>query len=502
MKSAHITTVFIANRAEVALRIQATCHARSLRTVAVYTDHDRSLRYVSQATMAFQLTGNDFSAYLNQEELINLALQAGADAVHPGYGFLSENADFAQRVCDAGLVWLGPSPEVIRAMGSKERARLLAIKAAVPVVPGVAITNLSAAGKQQAIEAAILIGFPVIIKDPLGGGGKGMRSVMTQGDFAGAWDAVVAESGKHTKTTSLIIEKYILEARHIEVQVAGDGKQVIHLFERECSLQRRHQKVIEEAPAVFISEPVRIALHSAACRLAQAIDYNSIGTVEFVVTPDEQWYFLEMNTRLQVEHGVTELVTGIDLVDLQITIAQTGLLPTQQDAVQVRGHAIQCRVYAENPAQRFMPSTGTIVLLQWPYHQAMRLEQDIHEGLEITPFFDPMIAKILSFGATRQQATEVMQALLSGICLVGIETNIPLLLGMVRSAFFASGAFHTQLLANMALIQSLLVADPVELDDELFAGLAAVLAAMHAESSAETASAPRAMRGWKSQRWL
>lgn len=500
-----ISRVFIANRAEVALRVQATCYARGLQTVAVYTEHDRLLNYVSQATAAYKLSGSDFSAYLNQDELIAIALKAGADAVHPGYGFLSENADFAQRVIDAGLVWIGPSPEVICVMASKQRARIIAVDAAVPVVPGVAITDLSSVGKKQAEEAVAVIGFPVIIKDPLGGGGKGMRSALSQQDFSAAWDSVVAESQKHTKTTTLIIEKYLLAARHIEVQIAGDGINFVHLFERECSLQRRNQKVIEEAPAAFISHALKEELYAASCRLARVIQYDSIGTVEFIVAPDEQWYFLEMNTRLQVEHGVTELITGIDLVDLQITLAQTGVLPLTQSCITHRGHAIQCRLYAENPAERFMPSTGTINLFVMPNYPGARLEYDLYQGMEITPFFDPMIAKILSVGATREQSILTMQALLKGVCIEGISTNVVLLQAIVKASFFLSGAFHTQLLSNPTLIKELMPQSAGSLtnEDDLFAGLALVLAQMQKFAKApEPSVAINPMRRWKDQQWL
>jgi acetyl/propionyl-CoA carboxylase alpha subunit len=498
-----ITTVLVANRAEVALRIQATCHARGLKTVAVYTAHDASLRYVAQATKAFKLTGSDFSAYLNQEELVAIALQAGADALHPGYGFLAENAQFAQRVIDAGLVWLGPSPGVIACMASKEQARLIATRAGVPVAPGRAITDLSLQGKVLAKQAAEDIGFPVMIKDPLGGGGKGMRSVFKADDFNAAWDTVVSESSKHTKTTSLIIEKYLVQARHIEVQIAADGINAIHLFERECSLQRRHQKVIEEAPAQFISTALKQELYAASCRIAKAIGYNSIGTIEFVVTPDEQWYFLEMNTRLQVEHGVTEQITGIDLVDLQINLAQTGKLPFLQEDIAVRGHAIQCRLYAENPKQNFMPSTGLIALLELPRHPAARLEYDLHEGLEITPFFDPMIAKIVSFAASRELAITIMQSLLAGCHIAGIQTNRDLLQAIIMAPFFTTGAFHTQLLSDQSLIPQLLVVpEQITTNDAMLAGLALALAAQKKAEAAQQDIIASPVRRWREQQWL
>lgn len=495
-----ISTILIANRSEVALRIQATCHARGLRTIAIYAPEDANLRYVANATAAYALSGSGSSAYLQQDELIAIALLAGADAVHPGYGFLSEQASFARRVIQAGLTWVGPSPQAMAAMASKERARAIAQQAAVPTVPGTLITDLAPEKQESALLAAEEIGFPVIIKDPLGGGGKGMRRVMTAADFPAAWDAVIAEATRQTNTTTLLIEKYIVAGRHIEVQVAGDGLQAIHLFERECSIQRRHQKIIEEAPACFLSPELKATLYDAACRLATAVAYDSIGTVEFIVTPDEQFYFLEMNTRLQVEHGVTELVTGIDLVGLQLDLAQAHQLPLAQSDVSLHGHAIQCRLYAENPRERFMPSTGTIQALTWPLHPQARLEHDLHEGMEITPFFDPMIAKLLCRGNSRPEAQTTMQSLLERLFVAGINTNQQLLQGIMQSSLFATGSLHTQSLADHDLVLLLSQEQPITIEDELFAGLATVLTTMHKTASAVSEQLPTSRR-WKAQPW-
>ncbi len=495
-----IHTVLIANRSEVALRIQATCHTRGLCTVAVYAPEDISLSYVANATAAYPLKGQGSSAYLQQDELIAIAKIAGADAVHPGYGFLSEQASFAQRVIDAGLIWLGPAPQAMIAMASKERARAIAQQAGVSVLEGVLVNDLSSEGYQQAGAIAEQIGFPVIIKDPLGGGGKGMRRVMTAADFPAAWDMVIAEATRQTNTGALLIEKYILAGRHIEVQIAADGVGAIHLFERECSIQRRHQKIIEEAPASFISQELKDKLYQAACRLALAVAYDSIATVEFIVTPDEQWYFLEMNTRLQVEHGVTELVTGIDIVGLQIDLALTGKLPLMQADIQLHGHAIQCRLYAENPRERFMPSTGTIQAISWPLHPRARLEHDLHEGMEITPFFDPMIAKILCYGSHRGEAQIIMQSLLSRLFIAGICTNQQLLQGILQSALFANGGLHTQSLADFDMVLLLTQEQRLSLDDELYAGLAMVLSSM-AEIPLPTTEVLSMGRRWKGQSW-
>ncbi|MBM3893596.1 ATP-grasp domain-containing protein [Candidatus Dependentiae bacterium] len=495
-----IHTVLIANRSEVALRVQATCHARGLRTIAVYAPEDASLRYVANATAAYPLSGSGSSAYLQQDELIAIALHAGADAVHPGYGFLSEQASFAQRVIQAGLTWIGPSPQAMAAMASKERARTIAQQAEIPTVPGQLVTDLAPEKQESALLAAEKIGFPVIIKDPLGGGGKGMRRVMTAADFPAAWDAVIAEATRQTNTTALLIEKYIVAGRHIEVQVAGDGLQVIHLFERECSIQRRHQKIIEEAPACFLNPELKIALHDAACRLAAAVAYDSIGTVEFIVTPDEKFYFLEMNTRLQVEHGVTELVTGIDLVGLQLDLVRTQQLPFSQNDLSLHGHAIQCRLYAENPRERFMPSTGTIQALTWPLHPQARLEYDLHEGMEITPFFDPMIAKILCYGTNRSEAQRTMSSLLERLFIAGITTNQLLLQGIIRSSLFSTGVLHTQSLADQDLVLLLAQELSVTLEEELIAGLATALASMHKTTSA-LSDPTLSSRRWRTQPW-
>jgi acetyl/propionyl-CoA carboxylase alpha subunit len=324
-----------------------------------------------------------------------------------------------------------------------------------------------------------MLGYPLMIKDPHSGGGKAMRRVMTEADFSPAWDAVLAEGRRLTTSTTLLIERYIEQGRHVEVQVAGDGQSFIHLFERECSIQRRHQKIIEEAPCLFVNTPTLERMYQAALTAARAVGYNSIGTVEFMVTPEGDFHFLEMNTRLQVEHGVTEMTTGIDLVLLQLDIAQTGTLPLQQAAVTRRGHAIECRLYAEDPTQRFTPSTGVLRHLTLPTGPFLRVEHDLRQGQEVTQFFDPMIAKLVAFGADRQTSLNNMAAALATTRVEGIKTNRLFLLALLRDTALVTGAFHTQSLVDMAFMERLLdTAQPslaVDAQLALLAGLAVAL---------------------------
>lgn len=503
--------VLIANRSEIARRIQATCHARNLKTVAVFDQYDAASAYVASAHQVYQLSGSGFSAYQAQEELIDIALHSGVDAIHPGYGFLAENALFAQKVIDAGLTWIGPSPDVIACMGNKHEARQLAQQAAVPVIPATIIKNIQADAWEQALAAAHVIGFPVMLKDPLGGGGKGMRRVEHEHEFAAAWQRVCSEAKKLTGGDQILIEKYLERVRHIEIQIAGDGQDWIHLYERECSLQRRHQKIVEEAPTRFVSIATVEQMYAAALRLAQQVGYTSVGTVEFVVTPDEQFYFLEMNTRLQVEHSITELTTGIDLVNLQLDIAQTGKLSLTQADVVRRGHALECRIYAENPEQNFMPATGTIYHLALPSLPFGRLDHDLYQGLEITPFFDPMIAKLSTFGKTREQVVALMEAALHEFIIDGVTTNINFLKVLLQENFFVKGTFHTQLLSDQNLVQRIVQNRDLKrcsdgIDQEIpLEHIALIAAAFEQEQRAQqpvrTQKQQNYRDGWKDRQW-
>lgn len=474
--TAMISKVLIANRSEVALRIQATCHARGIQTVAVYSKEDAQSAFVSRATQAFQLEKHGAQAYFDADTLIAIACRSGADAVHPGYGFLAENAQFAQKVINAGLVWIGPSPASMALMGDKIAARTLMDRVGVPTIPGVVLDALTLTA-EMAREHARGLGYPVMIKDPKSGGGKAMRRVLSDEAFCDAWQAVLAEARRLTGSTVMLIEKYISTAKHVEVQVAGDGTSWIHLFERDCSVQRRNQKIIEEAPCVSVSQSVLKDMHKVACIAAQAAQYTSIGTVEFIVTPDEQFYFLEMNTRLQVEHGVTELTTGIDLVGLQLDIAQNtpSALP-DQESITRHGYAIQCRLYAENPATRFTPSTGTITSVSFPSMPWVRVEHDLARGREITAFFDPMIAKILAWGASREQCIGRLQEALRLTTVIGIITNKSLLYDLLGTVEFRDGLFYTSLLGDKEYLDS--VANGLQSSKEsgaLLAGLAVAL---------------------------
>ena len=436
-----ITKVLIAGRGEVASRIISTCRARGLATVAIYCKEDAQLPYVFDASQHRELAGKNSAAYLDAQEIINIAVDCGADAIHPGYGFLSENADFARGVIDAGLTWIGPRPETIEAMGCKSNARELMQKAGVPVLAGTTIDN-------DAQEIARQIGYPLLLKAALGGGGKAMRKVETPGELQGALATVTREAQALFASSTIVAEKFVENARHVEVQIAGDGSNFVHLYERECSIQRRHQKVVEEAPCAFISQACKNKLYEYALLAAKAVQYQSVGTVEFLVTGQEEIYFLEVNTRLQVEHPVTEMVTGIDLVSLQLDIAQ-GSMPCTQSDISCRGHAIEARINAEN--QNFMPSTGTIALLNLPEGPFVRLDHNLQEGMKVTPFFDPMLAKLICYGTTRTQATQNLRAALQQFAIAGIESNIELLEQIVSSEDFKTGAFHTKWLESTQL---------------------------------------------------
>lgn len=448
--------VLIANRSEIALRIQHSCHAAGIKTVAIYASEDSCGAFVSSAHEAYQLSLSGSQAYLDQDEIITIALSCHADAIHPGYGFLSENWIFAQRVIDAGLVWIGPSPESIRSMGDKNNARELMKKAGVPIIPGELVDNAYNQSIANILAAVQRVGFPLILKDPMSGGGKAMRQVYTPQELEVSWQIVCSESKKMTGSNQILIERLIQHGRHVEIQIAGDPEKSIHLYERECSIQRRHQKIIEEAPCVFLSRETLFLMYKAATQAANAVCFSSIGTVEFIVTPDENFYFLEMNTRLQVEHSITELTTGVDLVLLQLHIAQYGILPLEQEHIVRAGHAIECRIYAEEPANNFMPSTGELYHFKVPHAPFTRIDHDLKNGKEITSFFDPMIAKVSTFGADRWQAKNNMLAVLEKTEIAGVNTNIQFLQTILHSDAFAQGSFHTQWLGDKKVVTNFL----------------------------------------------
>lgn len=449
MQQRHIHTLLIANRSEIAARIQLTAQQLGIRTVCVYTAEDATAPHLAYADAIYPLPLSGAAGYLDQATLIAIAHEAGANAIHPGYGFLAENSFFAQRVVDAGLIWVGPAPIVIAAMGDKARAREQASQLGIPVVPGAAFNTQNAPAAEQ---YAALIGYPVLLKAALGGGGKGMRRVEEAATFSTAW-AEVTRIGKHLfGDSTVVVEKYITAPRHIEVQIVGDGQTTLHLFDRECSVQRNNQKIIEEAPATNLSPELRSRLWLDAVTLAQNLRYTTVGTVEFIVTADGRYYFLEMNTRLQVEHAVTEKVTGLDLVALQLMVAQGGHLSLTQESIVCHGHAIECRIYCERPENNFLPATGTIALYSYREHPQARYDHSIRTPHKVTPLFDPMLSKITTHASTRSIAIASMQLLLADYTIVGVQTNRDFLRHILAQPAFVAATLHTQsmphLLAN------------------------------------------------------
>lgn len=495
--------IFISNRSEVARRIQSTCRSLDIETVAVFEDKDSFSSYVSSANQAYQLSGVGFQAYQAQDELVSIAVKSGADAVHPGYGFLAENSLFAQKVIDAGLTWIGPSPSIIACMGNKCEATKIAAQAGIPVIPSVSIDVIGIDSFEHALSEAKKIGFPVLLKDPLGGGGKGMRFVGNEYDFALAWASVCSESQRLTGSQKIIVEKFFCNVRHIEVQVAGDGNSFIHLYERECSIQRRHQKIIEESPSSFVSQFTLEKMYEASIRLASCVGYSSLGTIEFIVTEDERFYFLEMNTRLQVEHSITELTTGIDLVELQIIIAQTGILPINQQSIIRQGHAVECRIYAENTHKNFMPMTGIITRLQIPSIPFGRVDHDLYDGFEVSSFFDPMIAKISTYAPDRKNCLRRMISALDDFIIDGVQTNNNFLKSLLRNNCFVSGNFSTQLLGDKNFINELNNIDNLNCKD--YKDIALIAAAIKdfifEESEINQSNDQNCFDNWKEQLW-
>jgi len=450
-------SVLIANRGEIACRIARTAKRLGMRTIAVYSEADRGALHVRQCDEAHPIgPAPAAESYLVAARIIEAAKMSGAQCIHPGYGFLSENAEFAEACAAAGIVFVGPPPAAIRAMGLKDRAKALMQKAGVPVVPGYH-GELQDAGflKQKAYE----IGYPVLIKAVAGGGGKGMRRVDRHAEFEAALESAQREAKSSFGDARVLVEKYIAAPRHIEMQVFADGHHnAIHLNERDCSLQRRHQKVIEEAPAPGMSAELRAAMGEAAVKAALAVGYAGAGTVEFIadgsngLKPGGYW-FMEMNTRLQVEHPVTEAITGLDLVEWQFRIAAGEKLPLTQAQVPVQGHAVEARLYAEDPARGFLPSTGTLVALRFP--DDVRVDTGVEQGSAISPYYDPMIAKMIAHAPSREAALEQLASALDRTVAAGPRTNLALLSALCRAPEFRAGAFDTGFIdRNPALLGS------------------------------------------------
>lgn len=438
--------VLIANRGEIAMRILRACHELGLSTVAVYSDADRNAPHVRFADEAYHIGPSPArESYLAVEKIIDIARQSGADAVHPGYGFLAENADFARACYDAGLVFVGPPPRAIEVMGDKLTARATVSAAGVPVVPGTE-PGLS---DQEMLLAAQDIGFPLLVKASAGGGGKGMRPVYAAADLADAIASAKRESLAAFGSDTVYLEKKITESRHIEIQILADVHgDVVSLGERECSLQRRHQKLIEEAPSVFVDEELRQRMGEVAVAAAEAVGYVNAGTIEFLMDRNKNFYFLEMNTRLQVEHPVTELVTGIDIVQEQLRIARGRRLSFTQEDVKIQGWAIECRINAEDPYNNYMPSTGAITTSQLPTGPGVRVDTGVFPGFQISPFYDSMISKLICYGKTRAEAVLRMRRALEEYRITGVKTNIPFHQRMMDSHRFLSGSFDTEFVEN------------------------------------------------------
>jgi 3-methylcrotonyl-CoA carboxylase alpha subunit len=440
-------TLLIANRGEIACRVMRTARRLGIATVAVYSDADVDAMHVKAADAALRIgPAPARDSYLNVAAILDGARRGGADAVHPGYGFLAENADFAAACQAAGLLFVGPSPDAMRAMGSKAVAKRLMVAAGVPVVPGYHGDDQDPA---HLAGAAGKIGYPVLIKAWAGGGGKGMRVVERAGDFAAALAGARREALSAFADDRVLIEKYLQRPRHIEVQIFGDDAgAIVHLFERDCSVQRRHQKVMEEAPAPDLDPALRRALQDAAIAAARAVHYVNAGTIEFIVSGDD-FYFMEMNTRLQVEHPVTEMITGLDLVEWQLRVAAGEGLPLSQGHITARGHAIEARLYAEDPARDFLPQTGTLSRLRPPAAAPdLRIETGVRAGDRVTPFYDPMIAKLVAWGEDRAAAIARLAAGLADYRIAGVTTNRDFLLRLARLDDFARGAVDTGFIAR------------------------------------------------------
>ena len=440
--------ILIANRGEIALRVMRSAQRMGVRCIAVYSDADQNAQHVLQADHAVHIGGAlPAQSYLCSDKIIAAALSSGAQAIHPGYGFLSENPEFVEAVEAAGLVFIGPSASAIRAMGLKDSAKALMAKAGVPVVPGFSGHQDPA----RLLKEAEKIGFPVLIKAVAGGGGKGMRVVDTADAFAAALSEARSEAVNAFGNGDVLLEKFISQPRHIEVQVFGDGTDVLHLFERDCSLQRRHQKVVEEAPAPGMTKQMRAVMGKAAVAAAKAIEYRGAGTVEFIVDGsdglrEDGFWFMEMNTRLQVEHPVTEAITGVDLVEWQLNVAAGGKLPMQQKDLKITGHAIEARLYAEDPQQDFLPMAGQLTHLAFP--SACRIDSGVIANDMISAFYDPMLAKVIVFGQNRRAAIDKMGQSLAAIEIAGIKTNLGFLAALTQISDFTSCRLDTGLISR------------------------------------------------------
>ena len=496
--SRRLSKILIANRGEIAVRVIRACRDMGIATVAIYSDCDRAALHVRLADEAWPVGPSaPRESYLRIDKIVDVAKSSGADAVHPGYGFLAENEDFAAACREAGLIFIGPSPEAIALMGSKTAARQAAIKAGVPVVPGTEEPLSEHTSDAEVLTIAERIGYPLMLKAVAGGGGKGMRMVASPADLPGALRAARSEALSAFGDGAVYVERRIMSPRHVEVQLLGDQHgTVLPFVERECSIQRRHQKVIEESPSLAVSPELRHRMTSAAAAVARGVGYTNAGTIEFLVDAGGAFYFLEMNTRLQVEHPVTEVVTGVDLVQWQIRIARGERLTLAPEALLTpRAHAIECRIYAEDPENNFMPSPGRIQGLRVPNGPGVRDDSGAYEGGEVPIFYDPMISKLITWGDTRDHALQRMRRALDEYEVRGIRTTIPFFKWILDDADFKAGRFDTgfidrKLGANGAALQKI---EPEHED------LAAIAAAVHLFTKPATngAGAPPVSSRWK-----
>ncbi len=486
-----ITKVLVANRGEIALRVMRACRELGLGTVAVYSDIDARAPHVRYADEAYHIGGAvSAESYLVAEKILAVAKQSGADAIHPGYGFLSENATFAQQVQDAGLIWVGPNPYAITIMGSKTESRQKMESAGVPTVPGVSTAIPTA---EEALEIAETIGYPVMLKAAAGGGGKGMREVTCAEELPEAFHRAHSEAVNAFGNGDIYMEKRVVKPRHVEVQVMADAHgNVVHVFERDCSIQRRHQKVVEEAPCPVIRPEVRDAMTKVAVQAAHAVNYVGAGTVEFLLGDDQSFYFLEMNTRLQVEHPITEMITGFDLVHEQLRVAAGLPLSVQQSDLQIHGHALECRVYAEDATNNWAPSPGKIAQYSEPSGAWVRVDSGVLEGDEVSVYYDPMIAKLIVWGRDREAAIGRLRRALSEYRVQGIQTTIPFFQALLDDPEFLSSEYDTGFLTPAKM--EALAPQPNHL---AVAELAALIAQFETDLNTKPPSQPQATSKWK-----
>jgi acetyl-CoA carboxylase biotin carboxylase subunit len=476
------TKVLVANRGEIAVRIIRACRELGIETVAVFSEADRQALHVRYAEEAYLLgPAPSRESYLRADKIIDIARKCGADAIHPGYGFLAEREDFSQACADAGIIFIGPKPTSIGAMGNKAVARSTVTKAGIQVVPGT--EGEGALRDEELLSIAPRIGFPLLVKATAGGGGKGMREVRSLEEMPELLRSARREAESSFGNGNVYLERLVETARHIEFQILADEfGNVIHLNERECSIQRRHQKLIEESPSVYIDDELRQKMGEVAVKAAKAVDYINAGTIEFLVDKDKNFYFLEMNTRLQVEHPVTEMVTGIDIVKEQIRVARGRQLSYQQKDIHINGAAIECRINAEDPYNNFMPSTGKITNSVVPSGPGVRVDTGFYPGFEISPYYDPMISKLIVWGETRGQAILRMRRALEEYRIVGVRTNIPFHQTMMDSHRFMGGQFDIRFVEEKFSFD-----DNSEPDgqSEIAAVMATLVAHQHAQRSAQ-----------------